>query len=105
MVERGIPALLIWLIVLGIYARTLWRGIKNNQSGDWRTLGIITGSLGGMVGFFTSGLVHWNLGDGEVAMVFYLLMGLSVKLTDLSVLDNGQTFDEAAVSPEYRAAS
>ena len=105
MVERGIPALLIWLIVLGIYARTLWRGIKNNQSGDWRTLGILTGSLGGMVGFFTSGLVHWNLGDGEVAMVFYLLMGLSVKLTDLSVLDNGQTFDEAAVSPEYRAAS
>jgi hypothetical protein len=31
-----------------------------------------------MIGFVTSGLVHYNLGDGEVAMVFYLLMGIGV---------------------------
>ena len=34
--------------------------------------------FGGLIGFFTSGLVHYNLGDQEVAMVFFILMGLSV---------------------------
>ena len=75
-VERGLPALLIWLGILGIYARTLWRGI-NLQS-----KGILLGCLGGMVGFFTSGLVHYNLGDQEVAMTFFLLMGIGVSLVN-----------------------
>jgi hypothetical protein len=47
---------------------------------DWRTLGILLGCFGGLVGFVTSGLVHFNLGDAEVAMVFFMLMGLSVIL-------------------------
>ena len=38
---------------------------------------ILLGSLGALTGFFTSGLVHYNLGDQEVAMVFFILMGLS----------------------------
>ena len=83
-VERGLPALLIWLTILGIYSRTLWRGIRSKNIVDWRYTGILLGCLGGMIGFFVSGLVHYNLGDSEVAMVFYLLMGLSVKLTELS---------------------
>jgi O-antigen ligase len=28
-VERGLPALIIWLTILGIYARTLWRFLKS----------------------------------------------------------------------------
>ncbi len=90
-VERGLPSLIIWLTILGIYVRTLMRhyklqitnykdnvksAISNPQSQIER--GIILGCLGGLIGFFTSGLVHYNLGDGEVAMVFYILMGLSV---------------------------
>jgi O-antigen ligase len=80
-VERGLPALILWIIVLGVYARTLWRGLS---SPEWRTKGIVLGCLGGTVGFFTSGLVHYNLGDQEVAMVFFLLMGLGVRLEDFS---------------------
>lgn len=93
LVERGLPALIIWLTILGIYARTLWRysglrisdskfqieeksAIRNQQSAIQR--GIVLGCFGGMVGFFTSGLVHYNLGDGEVAMVFYILMGIGI---------------------------
>ena len=76
-VERGLPALLLWLMVLGVYARTLWRGLR--QADDWRSRGILLGCLGGMVGFFTSGLVHYNLGDQEVAMVFFLLMGVGLR--------------------------
>lgn len=80
-VERGLPALIIWLTILGIYARTLWRGLgvesgeRRVESGEIAN-GIVLGCFGGLAGFFTSGLVHYNLGDGEVAMVFYLLMGI-----------------------------
>jgi O-antigen ligase len=87
-VERGFPALLLWLLILGIYARTLRRGEKeirrkgenldNKISSSWIERGIILGAFGGSIGFFTSGLVHYNLGDQEVAMVFYLLMGISL---------------------------
>jgi len=76
-VERGLPALLLWLIVLGVYARSLWRGLR--AADDWRSRGILLGCLGGMIGFFASGFVHYNLGDQEVAMMFFLLMGIGVK--------------------------
>jgi len=91
LVERGLPALLLWLWVLWIYARTLLRHsrfqnsnsksqIPNPKLDNWRERGIILGSFGGLIGFFTSGLVHFNLGDAEVAMVFFMLMGLSISL-------------------------
>ena len=86
LVERGFPALLLWLAILAIYARTLWRGIRRQRlvaSPDWRALGILLGCLGGMIGFFTSGLVHYNLGDSVVAMIFFLLMGLGVRVAAL----------------------
>lgn len=82
-VERGIPALIIWLIVLAILARTLWRGITLARGGDWRAFGILLGTFGALVGFVTSGFVHWNLGDQEVAMMFYVLMALGVRTSEL----------------------
>ncbi len=79
-VERGLPGLLLWLTVLGIYARTLWRGLNpKSKIQNLKSKGILLGCLGGMVGFFTSGLVHYNLGDQEVAMMFFLLMGIGMK--------------------------
>lgn len=84
-VERGMPALLIWLIVLAIYARGLLRFIRlKHQKRKWPHLGIALGCLGGLAGFFTAGLVHYNLGDGEVAMAFYLLMALGTRIAETS---------------------
>lgn len=81
-VERGLPALLLWLIVLGVYARALWRGLNpKSRIQNLKSKGVLLGCLGGMIGFFTSGLVHYNLGDQEVAMMFFLLMGLSVRIS------------------------
>jgi len=37
-------------------------------------------TLGGLAGFFASGLVHYNWGDSEVVMIFYFIMGLSLVL-------------------------
>lgn len=83
-VERGIPALLIWLIVVGICARTLWKGLRRHRGSDWRTIGILLGCAGGLVGFFASGIVHYNLGDQEVAMIFYLMMAFGVSLSEMA---------------------
>jgi hypothetical protein len=106
LVERGLPALILWLWILYLYGRTLIRQfwinyyklreenirqpeqkktnrkskIENRKSTDWQTQGIILGCFGGLVGFFVSGLVNYSLGDGEVAMVFYILMGIGISL-------------------------
>jgi O-antigen ligase len=96
--ERGVPVLVLWLAMLGLYARLLWRltrelrnrrvsnaashGPAGNKPsvdlGLWIDRGIVLGALGGLAGFFASGLVHYNWGDSEVVMIFYFIMGLSL---------------------------
>ncbi|HKU76139.1 MAG TPA: O-antigen ligase family protein [Pyrinomonadaceae bacterium] len=89
--ERGLPALIVWLILIGVYLRMLWR-ITRREGIDENARGVALGALGGVLGFFTSGLVHYNWGDSEVITVFYLIMGLCLvvertnqRLTDSSV--------------------
>lgn len=81
-VERGLPALLLWLLILGVYGSKLFKKLRRKELNDWTEKGIILGSFGGLIGFFTSGIVHYNLGDGEVAMVFYLIMSLSMGIIE-----------------------
>lgn len=83
LVERGIPALILYLMIFGIYARSLWRGIKEKMGGNWMDLGILLGCFGGAVGFFAASVVHYNFGDAEVLMVLFMLMGISMRLTRL----------------------
>lgn len=85
-VERGFPAIILWFWILWIYARTLWKSLKskirNPKSVGWREKGTLLGAVGGLTGFFASGFVHYNYGDAVIAMVFFIIMGLSFKLTD-----------------------
>lgn len=78
--ERGVPALICWLVMLGIYARTLWRLARSEVINDWIERGVVLGALGGLCGFFASGLVHYNWGDSEVVMIFYFIMGLTLAI-------------------------
>jgi hypothetical protein len=78
LVERGFPALVLWIFILAIYARTLMRGLRNESQKDWRSFGIVLGCTGGLAGIIASGMVHYNIGDQEVAMVFFLLMALGM---------------------------
>jgi hypothetical protein len=71
---------LLWLALLGVYARTLWRSFKALDKLEWIERGVLLGALGGLAGFFMSGLVHYNWGDSEVIMVFYAIMGLSLAI-------------------------
>jgi O-Antigen ligase len=76
--ERGVPALIVWLILMGMYAHLLWRTQRRVPQDDWIERGVTLGALGGLIGFMLSGFVHYNWGDSEVGMIFYLIMGLSL---------------------------
>ena len=78
--ERGLPALILWLAFLFVYARTLWRLLRRGEELQWIERGVLLGALGGLAGFFTSGLVHYNWGDSEVVMVLYMIMGLCLAI-------------------------
>jgi O-antigen ligase len=94
--ERGVPALIVWLILFLLYARMLWRIQRRREAespaGETHNFpgGLALGALGGALGFFTSGLVHYNWGDSEVVTVFYLIMGfcLVVERTNQQVTDS-----------------
>jgi len=83
--ERGVPALIVWLLLFGLCARMLWRivrttgDIKQSATDElWISRGIGLGTLGGLIGFFVSGFVHYNWGDSEVVTVLYLMIGMSL---------------------------
>jgi O-antigen ligase len=79
-VERGLPALALWFTFLGLYAFRLWKYLRSG--GGRRGFGIVLGCFGGLAGFVTAGMVHYNLGDGEVAMIFYLLAGMALSVIE-----------------------
>ena len=79
--ERGVPALIVWLILFVLYIRMLWRLARREVQSPTDEIrdfsrGLAVGALGGTLGFLTSGLVHYNWGDSEVVTVFYFIMGL-----------------------------
>ena len=87
--ERGVPALLLWLAFLFVYTRALWRGLRQGINVPWIERGILLGAWGGLTGFFLSGVVHYNWGDSEVVMILFFIMGLA--LTTCRHFDGGQT--------------
>jgi O-antigen ligase len=101
LVERGLPSLLIWLAVIGIYIRMLWRGSRRAR--EKLSFGVLLGCLGAVIGFFVSGLVHYNLGDGEVAMIFYILMAFGARTCFLVDSENKNLTSEAAVDLKMAA--
>ena len=79
-VERGLPALSLWLAFLALIGVRFWRSIRSDDPGHRVRRGILVGCLGAASGFFIAGIVHYNLGDSEVALIFYMLMGIGVVL-------------------------
>ena len=75
--ERGVPTLIAWIVWMFLFLRMLYGGIRERRP-EWVERGVFLGSFGGTIGFLSSGMVHYNWGDSEVVMVFYVLMGLSL---------------------------
>ncbi|HKS42538.1 MAG TPA: O-antigen ligase family protein [Blastocatellia bacterium] len=73
----GLPALILYFSMMAIFAVETWKLCKRLKSERrWTLRGIALGGLGALVAFNVSSLVHFNFGDGEVVMMFWLLAGL-----------------------------
>ena len=73
----GLPALIFYFSFMAIFTVEIWklsRRLRARQ--QWDLFGITLGGLGALVAFNVSSLVHFNFGDGEVVMAFWLLIGL-----------------------------
>ncbi len=82
--ERGLPAVLFWFAVLISYSVTILKPLRVRAATlDWRSAGILLGCFGGMCGFVVSGIAHYNLGDQEVAMIFFFLMALGFRICEI----------------------
>lgn len=80
--DRGLPALVFWLWIMWIFWRSASRGEKSwRDSSDTNRHGILLGAGGALTGFLASSLVNYNFGDGEVALVFWWLIGIVMVLT------------------------
>jgi hypothetical protein len=85
--DRGLPALFFWLWIVWLFCRTASRNEKRlRETGDTNRYGILLGATGALAGFLASSLVNYNMGDGEVALVFWWLLGIVVVLTDVKML-------------------
>lgn len=98
LVDRGLFALILWLLIFFIFLRTMFVGLRKLKrnaayftestvrpeshllpfSAGQLRIGVILGCIGATVGFLTSSLVHYNFGDGEVVMVLFVLFGFGM---------------------------
>lgn len=79
--DRGLPALALWLWIIASFWLLTTRAERNfSGSPDANHSGLLLGATGAIAGFFASSLVNYNFGDGEVALVFWWLMGIVVVL-------------------------
>jgi hypothetical protein len=81
--ERGLLTLAAWIWLMVLYIRLLLRLVK--RAPDWFSRGLALGLLAATIGFLNSSLVHYNLGDSEVQMLFWFLMGLAIVLDRLTI--------------------
>lgn len=90
--ERGLPALLLWLWIMASCWLTTARAERSARDhSDTNTHGLLLGATGALAGFFASSLVNYNFGDGEVALVFWWLMGVVIVSTQKSELRTQDT--------------
>lgn len=82
--ERGLPALALYVWMMGIFFRTVWRLARRmTEESDWILRGAVIGIFGGLVGFTISSLVHYNFGDSEAVMVMWMMMGVAFAIDRL----------------------
>jgi hypothetical protein len=79
--DRGIPALLFWLwLMYAFWKMTARAELAWRDAPDPSAHGLALGICGALAGFLAGALVNYNFGDAEVALLVWLLMGVSVVL-------------------------
>jgi len=73
----GLVALIFYCSFMTIFVAETWRLSKRAKTrAEWQFSGIALGGLGAVMAFNVSSVVHFNFGDGEVVMVFWLVTGI-----------------------------
>jgi hypothetical protein len=95
----GLPALIFYFAFMTILFVLIKRSVsKLKAAGQWDLWGIQLGCLGALAAFNVSSLVHFNFGDGEVVMTFWLLMGLAFavrRITSQATSDSSSGYGSA----------
>ncbi len=74
----GLCGLTFYISFMTIFVIEIWRVISAvKKDVRWQLSGVALGGLGAIVAFNVSSLAHFNFGDGEVVMAFWLLTGLA----------------------------
>jgi O-antigen ligase/polysaccharide polymerase Wzy-like membrane protein/PDZ domain-containing protein len=91
----GLPALVFYASFMTIFGMELWRLNKRLINRDpHRLRGLALGTMGALVAFNISSIFHFNFGDGEVVMTFWLLIGLGFAVRRIA----SETSDESRSS-------
>lgn len=77
--ERGLPALGLWLWLVGAaWLLSARHERRARDDTDAATHGLALGITGALTGFLASALVNYNWGDAEAILLFWWLLGLAV---------------------------
>jgi O-antigen ligase len=87
-VECGLPALAVWLWLMGGYLAFLLRLWTSSRHAGWFPHGLTAGILGGLVAVLLTSLLQYNFGDAEAMIVFWFLMGLAFALERVMLDDS-----------------
>lgn len=94
----GLLGLVFYYAFMTILTVEIWRVVKRMQS--WQSRGISLGVLGAVVAFNVSSLVHFNFGDGEVVMAFWLLTGLAFAVRRIAIEESAtESLERMSASP------
>ena len=75
-VAMGVPGLVALGLFFAGFLRVLVRAAREAAPGLPR--GIAEGAIASLAAFLVQGFFEWNLGDSEVALTLYTLVGLAV---------------------------
>lgn len=100
----GLLALVLYYAMMAIFAVEMWRLVKRlRHDGRWELWGVALGGLGGLVAFNISSLVHFNFGDGEVVMMFWLLTGMAFAVRQIVAEQTAPLQTSRKLTPEATA--
>src|SRR5262249_2677425 len=81
LVERGPLGLLVWLWFFATFFVEARHGFSRLAPDEERQRGLLTGGVVATIGFRAAGLSEYNLGDSEVVMTEYGVMGVALAAT------------------------
>jgi hypothetical protein len=82
----GLLGLIFYYSFMAIFVLNTWQTIKIvSWDSQWQLRGIALGGLGAIIAFNVSSFVHFNFGDGEVIMAFWLLTGLAFAVRRIAI--------------------